>query len=874
MKPIEADHLFQTLEAGFQLLTPNQRLSAESLKRYADYQREKGVAAYASPAILPINVWQLRCYENALLHLGTDQTPLLLKPLLAQSLWEQIVQSTQDTIHVLQPAKTAQLLQSAYGLLKQWNIDLSHPDLCITPEDEKVNAWMKTYEATCMKNNWLDTASLSAWLCKTLADWIKHCPQKIALFGFNDFTPAQQVFFKILAEHGIDVINISLKATEHRVHHVEFETELTEWEAAAVYAKIITQADKHKRIAIVVPDLETKRESVIQAFKKVLTPAEFNISAGKRLADFPIIATALQCLELHHGNLASDEMTALFLSPFLGDAERERAGRAEWDKHRRKNNVVKLHLKRLSALQRSWFEADCPKFIKRLDAFFEAVNAVKKQSLSRWAATFTHCLNVLGWPGERILNSEEYQIVQAWLRLLSELQSLDAILPPQSFADALHLLRSAAHQQIFQPQSPESNIQVLGLLEASGLSFDVVWITGLDNVAWPPAPRPNAFIPKRLAREQNMPHATAERELHYCKQMMEAFQKSAAELILSYAAMKDKTTREASSLIKQYPAWGQDNLVLHSEPSALFTNQPLELFTDTLAPPINQFKLQGGISIIKKQAECPFRAFAETRLEADSLNEPEVGLQAKDRGNLLHSALESVWQRIHSHEALIQCTNNALDALIQASIELAFNSITLPYAKESRYLTLEKQRLTTLLTAWLAVEKQRPAFKVLTHEKSVSVQLDDLSLDARIDRIDELADGSQFIIDYKSGSHNTINHWFDARPDQPQLPLYSLTNPETITGIAYAEINAKNLVFKGVSEAELDIAGVKPIASVKNNARANTWGEQIDRWRNTLTALAKDYARGHAEVNPKHRQICEHCDLAGFCRIKEKELMQ
>lgn len=874
MKSIDADHLFQTLEAGFQLLTPNRRLSAESLKRYADYQRAKGLNTYASPIILPLTVWQLQCYEYALLHLGSEQTPILLNTLLAQSLWEQIVQSTQDTIHVLQPAKTAQLLQSAYGLIKQWNLTLDHPELSITPEDEKVNAWMKTYEATCEKNHWLDAARLSAWLCETLASWIKHCPRKIALFGFNDFTPLQQVFFNTLEEHGIDVKHIILKQSEQCAYQTAFETELAEWEAAAIYAKNITQQDTQKRIAIVVPDLETKRENVIQAFKKCLTLSEFNISAGKRLADFPIISTALQCLELHHGNLASDEMTALFLSPFLGEAERERAGRAAWDKRRRQHNVVKLHLKRLSSLQRSWFESDCEALLKRLDAFFEIVNNTKKQTLSQWARTFTQCLNSLGWPGERILNSEEYQIVQAWLRLLSELQSLEAILPPQSFADALHLLRSAAHQQIFQPQSPETNIQILGLLEASGLHFDVIWITGLDNIAWPPAPRPNPFIPKRLQRERNMPHATAERELQYCKQMMDEFKKSTSTLILSYAAMKEKTTREASSLIKSYPAWESEPLALPLGTTLSVAPQPLEIVTDTLAPPIESFKLQGGISVIKKQAECPFRAFAETRLEAEALNEPQVGLQATDRGSLLHSALESTWQRLQTHEALIQCTNNDLDVLIQASIELAFNSITLPYPKESRYITLEKKRLTTLLTQWLNIEKQRPAFKVLTHEKSVSVQLDNLSLDARIDRIDELTEGAQFIIDYKTSSQNNIKHWFDARPEQPQLPLYSLTNPEAIAGIAYAEINAKNLLFKGVSNAELDIPGVKPLESIKNEARSNTWPEQLNAWRDTLTALAKDYARGNAAVNPKHGQICNHCDLAGFCRIKEKEALQ
>jgi hypothetical protein len=82
------------------------------------------------------------------------------------------------------------------------------------------------------------------------------------------------------------------------------------------------------------------------------------------------------------------------------------------------------------------------------------------------------------------------------------------------------------------------------------------------------------------------------------------------------------------------------------------------------------------------------------------------------------------------------------------------------------------------------------------------------------------------------------------------------------------------LTFKGISDNELNIPGVKPFISFKNNARANSWREQLNAWHNTLTTLAKDYTRGNAEVSPKHPQICNYCDLANFCRIKEKEMSQ
>ncbi len=75
------------------------------------------------------------------------------------------------------------------------------------------------------------------------------------------------------------------------------------------------------------------------------------------------------------------------------------------------------------------------------------------------------------------------------------------------------MLAQEAATKPFQAQSPAANVQILGILEAGGLLFDALWISGLDDSNWPAQPKPNPFIPKRLQRELKMPHASAEREL-------------------------------------------------------------------------------------------------------------------------------------------------------------------------------------------------------------------------------------------------------------------------------------------------------------------------------------------------------------------------
>ena len=75
-------------------------------------------------------------------------------------------------------------------------------------------------------------------------------------------------------------------------------------------------------------------------------------------------------------------------------------------------------------------------------------------------------------------------------------------------------------------------------------------------------------------------------------------------------------------------------------------------------------------------------------------------------------------------------------------------------------------------------------------EKNQTLQVADLSLTLRPDRIDELEDGRRSVIDYKTRAPSKTN-WLGDRPQEPQLPLYSLLD-STISGIAFAELSTND----------------------------------------------------------------------------------
>ena len=75
-------------------------------------------------------------------------------------------------------------------------------------------------------------------------------------------------------------------------------------------------------------------------------------------------------------------------------------------------------------------------------------------------------------------------------------------------------------QRIFQPETRgQPAIQVLGVLESAGLSFYALWVMGMNDDLWPPAPRPNPLLPAELLRAAGAAHASAEVELDFARRV-------------------------------------------------------------------------------------------------------------------------------------------------------------------------------------------------------------------------------------------------------------------------------------------------------------------------------------------------------------------
>ena len=889
------------LKAGATLVTASQRLARHLAAAYGAAQQAHGAPVWEAPDILPWHQWLERFWQESFGLLDADTPQLLLSDFQEQTLWEEVIRAA-DSEPLLQVPAAARSAHEAWQLLHAWKLSIPRSRESASEDVSAFARWAKAYGQRCTDGNWLDSARLPDAVRNAIAAGRLSPPTSLILAGFDEFTPQQDALLNAVRAAGVTVTPLVPADETARVARVGYDDRRAEIQAAAAWARAALEAGQ-TRIGVVVPDLSVQRASIVRLFDEALIPAAllvapgvlppatlvhpcaapgtdivrpYNVSLGEPLAAWPVIHAALLFLEFGTGSFPMARLGTLLRSPFLAGAANEAGARAQLDALLRQEGEetvsISALLRRVQAeLARP--QAAAPQLYAQLRLWRDHIPARSKQfAPSGWSEQFAALLKHAGWPGDGPLESESHQAVMAWRELLASFAAQDAVSTPQNYAEALATLRRMAGERVFQPQTPAAPVQVLGLLEASGLDFDSLWVMGLDDESWPPSPRPNPFLPLDLQRTRGLPHASAERELEFARRLTERLAASASNVVFSYPLNSGDEKRRASPLLQAIPELLPSDFPAPSPglASQLFAARQIETLNDEQAPALAPGSIvKGGTRLFQYQAACPFRAFASLRLDARSPEEPEPGLDAKARGMLLHAALEALWNTLGSHAALCGMAEDSLMYAIGTAVNGALEELARERSQTltARFREIETRRLTRLLRAWLEEEKARAPFKVVAAEQKTTIKLGGLVVEGRMDRVDELDDGTRVILDYKSGK-TSIQSWEGERPDEPQLPLYAIDmrQRQPVAAALFAQLRAGELGFNGLATR----AGIAPKVKAAGDTEA-VWQAQLDAWQTTLTTLAEAYRAGDARVEPKKfPQTCEYCGLQALCRVHER----
>ena len=895
---------------GVLVLTGNPRLAQALVREHGRLQARRGLSRWETLRGLTVAQW-LDAVRSDWLLLGTLPDGMLarraLSPAQERLVWERVIRddvaaSSDPTLFDLQGLAAS--AQEAHELQVTWGVQTR----TTTPVEEhrRYQRWRRAFMAWCETHGWatpreLDRATVDALL---VHPWSLSGPRQVVLAGFHRLDPVTARLILALPERGVD----SRRLQDHDAaetltasSHPDADAEVA---AAAQWIRDQVYQDRDARIALVVSDLAERRDRVGDALEHALVPAlarpayaetprPFNISLGRPLADHPVAAAALLLLDALSGGQEADSHTRrlLWLHPYWCGPETAPV-RASLDARMRRELPADAGWTRIAA----WIhdtDRGHPDGHQTVQAAVSLIgqtlqDAPGKAPPSWWASWIRDRLPTAGWLQGRRLTSHEYQTKEAFEGCVAELARLDPFLGDVTLADACQRLRQLCRERIFQPQTEgQPTVEVLGLLEASGQRFDAVWVMGLTASVWPPAARPNPLLPAEAQRQASSPNADATVQLAFASSVHGQLLRSAPRVMLSHARMEGSADLSPSPLLSHVsitptdrvtplPRWPHDALAR----SGHLLDPPMP---DAVGPAVPAGgSVGGGTALLKAQAICPAWAFYRYRLGAAPLEEAPDPLDPRQRGQLLHRAMEHLWTQLRDSHTLRRLDDTGQAAAVHAAVTHALDSAIEQPPHEplpTHTRVLEARRLTRLINGWLANERQRShAFTVIATERRETIDLAGLSIRVQIDRIDALDDGQQLVIDYKTGAQVDTGSWAQPRITEPQLPLYAALSGQAnapVTGALFAKVVLKDPGWAGLSADPLGLGGAPSLDSTWGRKRYPaedypTWDALVMRWRERLEHIVQEIRQGDARVQCLDEKALAHCDVLPLLRLSER----
>lgn len=452
--------------------------------------------------------------------------------------------------------------------------------------------------------------------------------------------------------------------------------------------------------------------------------------------------------------------------------------------------------------------------------------------------------------------------------------------------------------QTFAARTGASGLQIVDAQAARYADFDDVQIVGLIEGEWPERTRRTVLYPSSLMTLLEPLPAIAdpsqrERDpLHSARAQFRDLVLSAAERVrLSAFALEHDAVVEPSVLLDDVPGFGLAT-ALHapvlsrvacSDALALEPRRADVLFGDAAAWGAMRLRADGraaaglagaagawrlprvSISRLELYLNCPFKFFAAQVLKLEEPPEDEAIQTPLERGRFLHELWEkffAAWQA-RGHGRIEPDLFDEARRLFAEISEAALG--TLPPAEAA----LERQRLLGsavdpgIAHRVFAMEASRPvriverllefplagAFEFPAGDGATRT----ITLNAKTDRIDVLADGTIRVIDYKS--KNT--------PDLKvalQLPIYAHLAREVLQRSQGRTVTLAEALY-------LSFEGNRPVVPLRP-AKGQTLDDVIAGAQARAVGALDRIAAGQFPVQPLKKSLCGPCAFRTVCRLQ------
>ncbi len=879
-------YLLDALAHGVTVVLPNRRAAQTLRQAFNEHQRTAGLRAWDAPSVLAWADWTRGLWSG--LAVAGYELRLLLNAAQEHSLWREIIESSLAGGTLSSPDALAEMARSAWSLAAAHRATGRIRATATTFDTRTFAEWAESFKKTCAAESYLSSAETEEAL-RANADLQRVCLDgPVLLAGFEELTPAQSALVEALRKNGSQITEVALDSSERAageqvstiVPTPRDELILTARWLQQIFAKNLSES-RPPRIAVLLPHPEENRAELESVFRAILAPelqpievdnsaTPWEFSGGTPLLRQPMISDALAILRLVQGPLSIERLGALLRSPFVGvSSEQLAAARFDANVLRRTPYLLpELDLDGLTRLVRQQRSGMTSAFAPSwLNDFAHEVRTRVRTSVSRgyaeWSEVIRDLLRAANWPGDRVPTPFEFSTASAWDATLDLLATLDFRGARVNFAKAVKTLEQLLESAHVSPPAGGAPIQIMRPEDADGSAFDAGVLLHATDEEWPKPQRVHPLLSWALQQELGIPGSNASRDADRAMTHAKSLLRRTSKLLVLSASADERGPMRPSPLVRQLGMAGVPSEDLVQPVTWVPVIEEEIVPDDVTLPALPSNELHGGSRVLKLQAACGFLAFAEMRLRSESVDPCELGLDAMERGNLVHRALENFWSVTQSQAELRSLTMEERHRRLSNAIDAAFARLSIPSPGwGTAYIELQRERLRRLLLKWLNVELQRGPFTVKQREERTPIPVGPLHLKVQPDRVDEV-EGGVVLVDYKTGYNAHPSNWLGERPDDPQLPLYSLlVEPKELRGLLFGRLRpGSEMKWQGLAASQTVLPSQRRQTIADLELRRN-------EWQTVLTTLAEDFAAGCADVNPKNIAVnCKGCSQRLLCRI-------
>ena len=329
------------------------------------------------------------------------------------------------------------------------------------------------------------------------------------------------------------------------------------------------------------------------------------------------------------------------------------------------------------------------------------------------------------------------------------------ILAAADYPDVFHLLCSGRVER--RPERGDPRVRILGLLEARLQNADRVVLGGLNEGIWPPDTRSDPWLsrPMRLELGLNLPELRVGLSAHDFAQRL-----GAPEVILTRAAKQAGAPTVRSRFLQRLAAVaGEAHWNSALERGSAYANHaraldhPAKVSPATRPqpmPPPDARPSQLSVTDIENWLRDPYTIYAKHVLRLFPLEAIDTPPGAADRGTFIHEAVGEFTKKFA--DALPADVAHELTALGKkhfAQLE--------DYEEARAFWWTRFLRIADWFGGWEREHRAaaKKIFAEISGKHAIPLGKSDFLLTARADRIEQRADGSYAIFDYKTGQPPT-----------------------------------------------------------------------------------------------------------------------